>query len=362
MSHLSSPDESAPANLQAWEPLARRVLDAATFGYVAGGAGDERTMRDNCEAFSRLRLVPRVLRGTARGVDASTTVLGAPIAAPIMVAPFAYQGAFHSGGEAATAAAAASRGLGMCLSTLANAGIEEVAEACGEGLRWFQLYPMADQALNDEMVSRAAAAGYRAVIVTVDLPPYGVRERELRHPFTLPAHLGHPCIPEASAGMGSPTPAETVERMKLDLEWSDIATWVARWDLPVVVKGVLSAADAELALSHGASGVVVSNHGGRQLDTAIATIDALPAVAEAVAGRAELYLDGGVRRGTDVVKALALGARAVLVGRPVAYGLAAAGRAGVAAVLGQLADETRNALALCGCRTVEEVDRPLVAA
>ncbi|MDH3228092.1 MAG: alpha-hydroxy-acid oxidizing protein [Thermoleophilia bacterium] len=350
-----------PTNLHAWEPLAEQALDAATFGYIAGGAGDERTLRDNSAAFGRLRLVPRMLRGTAGGVDASTTVLGAELASPIMVAPFAYQGAFHPDGEAATAAAAAALGLCMCLSTLANTSMEDVAAASGGGVRWFQLYPMADQALNDEMIARAEAAGYRAVIVTVDLPPYGVRERELHHPFALPADLGLPCIPEKSAAAGSPTPVQTTEMMKLDLDWSDIAAWASRWNLPLVVKGVLSPEDAALALEHGARGVIVSNHGGRQLDTTIATIDALPRVCAAVADRAEVFLDGGVRRGTDVVKALALGARAVLIGRPAAYGLAVAGRDGASAVLAQLISETENALALCGCRTVAEACSALIA-
>ncbi len=349
-----------PTNLRAWEPLAKEALDAATFGYIAGGAGDERTLCDNYDAFSRLRLVPRVLHATASGIDPSASVLGAPLSAPIMVAPFAYQGAFHARGEAATAAAAASLGLGMCLSTLANTSIEDVAAASGDGVRWFQLYPMADQGLNDEMIARAKASGYRAVVVTVDLPPYGVRERELHEPFSLPAQLGLPCIPEKSAAAGSPTPAQTTEMMKLDLGWSDIAEWVSRWDLPLLVKGVLSPADADLAIEHGVSGVIVSNHGGRQLDTAIATIDALPAIIEAVAGRAEVYLDGGIRRGTDVVKALARGAQAILLGRPVAYGLAAGGEAGVTTVLGQLVAETENALALCGCRTLSEVSGELL--
>ena len=350
-----------PTNLNAWEPLARDALDAAAFGYIVGGAGDERTMRENAEAFGRRRLVPRVLRGAGQGVDTRTGVCGGRLTAPIMVAPFAYQGAFHPEGEAATAAAAGELGLGMCLSTLSNTGIEEVAAANGEGLRWFQLYPMADQGLNDEMVARAGESGYSAVIVTVDLPPYGVRERELREPFALPPELGLPCIPESSAGEGSPTPRETTEMMKLDLTWSDIAKWGERWRLPLLVKGILAPADADLAVQAGAAGVIVSNHGGRQLDTAIAAIDALPAVAETVAGRADVLMDGGVRRGTDVVKALALGARAVLVGRPVAYGLAVAGRDGVRAVLAQLVAETENALGLCGCRSVDEVAPELMA-
>jgi len=361
MTRSNVPTPGSPTNLRAWEPLAEAALDPATFGYIAGGAGDERTMRDNSDAFGRLRLLPRVLRGTAGGIDTRATVLEAQLSSPIMVAPFAYQGVFHAEGERATAAAAAGLGLGMCLSTLANSGIEAVAEANGSGVRWFQLYPMADQGLTTEMIARAKAHGYRALIVTVDLPPYGVREREFTHPFVLPAELGLPCIPELSAGAGSPTPVQTTEMMKLDLDWDDIAGWVADAGLPVVVKGVLSAEDARLAADHGVAGIIISNHGGRQLDTSLATVDALPAIAAEVGGEIELYMDGGVRRGTDVVKALALGAHAVFLGRPVAYGLAADGQAGVSAVLSQLKAETENALALCGCRTLGDVTEGLIA-
>jgi 4-hydroxymandelate oxidase len=352
---------SGPHNLRDWQLRAETVLDPATFGYIVGGAADERTMRDNEQAFGRLRLIPRVLRGTAAGVDSTSHVLGARLHGPILVAPFAYQGAFHADGELATARAAREAGLGMCLSTLANTAIEEVAAESGEGLRLFQLYPMADPGLNREMLACAKDAGYRATIVTVDLPPYGVRERELVDPFVLPEHLGLPCIPQRSAGAGSPTPAQTSEMMKLDLSWDDIAGWAGESGLPVIVKGVLAAEDAVLAREHGAAGVIVSNHGGRQLDTAVATVDALPAIADALGGELELWLDGGVRRGTDVVKALALGARAVLVGRPVAYGLAAAGADGVGAVLSQLLAEMRNAMALCGARTLSELGPGLLA-
>jgi 4-hydroxymandelate oxidase len=356
------PASAGPVSLRDWEPLARERLDPATYHYIAGGAGDERTLRDNVEAFSRVRLVPRMLRGTAAGVDTSTVVLGVPLRAPILVAPFAYQGAMHADGELATARAAAAAGLGMCLSTLANRGIEEVAEACGDGLRWFQLYPMADPGMNAEMIARASAAGYSALIVTVDLPPYGVRERELHAPFVLPPDLGLPCIPERSAGAGSPTPEETAtELMKLDVSWEDIEGWVASAGLPVLVKGVLSPEDARIAADTGVAGLVVSNHGGRQLDTAVPSIEALPRIVEVVGDRVELLLDSGVRRGTDVLKAVALGARAVLIGRPVAYGLSAGGEAGVRAVLEQLTAETENAMGLCGCRTVAEIDAALVA-
>jgi 4-hydroxymandelate oxidase len=354
-------DSVWPVNLREWEALARQRLAPPVYHYIAGGAGDERTVRDNVEAFARVRLVPRMLRGTAAGVDTSTAVLGVPLRAPILVAPFAYQGAMHADGELATARAAAAAGLGMCLSTLANHGIDEVAAAGGRGMRWFQLYPLADPGLNAEMIARAAAAGYSALVVTVDLPPYGVRERELHEPFVLPPELGLPCIPRSPDGAGQ-TPAESIAAMMMpDVSWEDVEGWVDAAGLPVLVKGVLSPEDARMAADAGVAGLVVSNHGGRQLDTAIATIDALPRIVEVVGDRVELLLDGGVRRGTDVLKAIALGARAVLIGRPAAYGLAVGGEAGVLAVLEQLTAEVENAMALCGCRSVPEIDPALVA-
>lgn len=350
-----------PHDYRGWSSRARDALDVATYDYIAGGAADEHTLADNRRAFARIGLIPRVLRGTAAGVDSRTELFGVSCAGPIMVAPFAYQGAFHPEGESGTARAAAELELPFCHSTLANHGFSEVSIASGEGLRLFQLYPMADPGLNSQMLAEARSRGYRAVIVTVDLPPYGVRERELVAPFTLPEELGLPCIPVSEAGAGSPRPVETAAMMKLDLSWDDIAGWVEECGLPLLVKGVLSPEDARLAIEHGAAGVIVSNHGGRQLDTAIASIDALPAAVEAVAGRGEVFLDGGVRRGTDVLKALALGARAVLVARPVAYGLAVGGQSGVAAVLTRLLEETRNAMALCGARTLEEVGPQLLS-
>lgn len=356
--HLAA-GQDAPISLHDWEELARRRIEPAAFDYVAGGAGDELTIADNRAAFARWRIMPRALVPDA-GARLATTVLGQAVAAPIMVAPFAYQGVLHPDAEVATATGAAAAGVGLCLSTLANRSLEDVAAAGGP--RWFQLYPMADRGVSDAMIARARAAGYSAIVITVDLPPFGSRDRDARSGFAIPADLELPNIPPPPDHDGSLTPRQTTAMMSLDLSWGEIAHFAATAGLPVVVKGILSAADAVLAVEHGAAGVVVSNHGGRQLDTVIASIDALPAVAAAVGDRSEVYLDGGVRRGSDVVTALALGARAVLIGRPVAYGLAAAGAEGVRTVLATLAAETQAALALSGCTGPDEVPRDRVVA
>ena len=356
--HEASAD-GFPLTAPEWEARAKEVLAAPTFDYVAGGAGDELTIEENRAALERLRIVPRVLRARA-GASTEVELLGAKVAAPVMVAPFAYQGALHAEAESASARAASALGLVMCHSTLANRSMADIAAACGDGQRWFQLYPLADMDVNHEIIAQARGAGYGAVIVTVDLPPYGRREREVRNPFVLPEGLDLPCVPPPPGGHGSPTPVQTTELMKQDFDWPDIEAIAERTSLPVIVKGLLSPLDARLAVEHGAKGIVVSNHGGRQLDTTIATIDALPAVAAEVGEDAEVYLDSGVRRGVDVLKALALGAKAVMVGRPVAWGLAVGGEDGVLRVLGQLVAETGNALQLSGCRSPEEAGPDLI--
>lgn len=346
-------------DLLAWKERARTTMEAGAFGYVSGGAGDEVSLRENRAAFDRLRLVPRVLTGLEEP-STTTAVLGAEIAAPVITAPMAYQGCVHPDGDLNVASAAAAAGLGMCLSSLSNHDISEVAAANGDGLRWYQLYPYRDAGKTDEVVARARERGYRALVVTVDVPAYGIRERGAASGFAVPAHLRLPAVP-VPAGVTSITPGEVSRLMKTDLEWADIERFVASSGLPVVVKGVLHPADAERAVQSGVRGLVVSNHGGRQLDTAIATIDALPPIAERVAGRCELLLDSGVRRGVDVVKALALGAGAVLIGAPLAWANGAEGRRGVEAVLARIVMEIRNAMVLTGCARADAVPPDVVA-
>lgn len=323
-------------------------LDQGPRDYLNGGAGDETTLRENVEAWGRWRLRPRVLRDV-REVSTETEVLGKPISAPLLVAPVAYQRMAHPEAEAAMAAGAAEAGTVMCLSTLSTTRPAEVAAAAPSGRHWFQLYAFKDEGVTRALMEEAIAAGFEAVLVTADAPPGGNRERDRRNRFTLPRELGTPSLSAAVGGERSLTIEETFALMDHALTWENVADLASECSVPVFVKGVLTAEDAELALAHGAAGVVASNHGGRQLDRSLATADALPEIAEAVGGQATLLVDGGIRRGVDVATALALGADAVLVGRPALWGLAAAGQAGVARVLGLLREELELTLGLLGC-------------
>jgi isopentenyl diphosphate isomerase/L-lactate dehydrogenase-like FMN-dependent dehydrogenase len=331
-------------------------LEPGPRDYFAGGAGDEITLRDNVEAWGRWRLRPRVLTDVAE-VTTAAEVLGKPVTAPVLVAPVAYQGMAHPEAEAGMAAGAAEAGTVMCLSTLANTRPAEVTAAAPGGRHWFQLYPFNDEGATRALMEEAVDAGFEAIAVTVDAPPGGNRERDRRHGFTLPQELETPCLTAATGGNREMTIEETFALMNHALTWSDVEDLVSECSVPVLVKGLLTAEDAELALEHGAAGVVVSNHGGRQLDRSLATGDALPEVAEALDGRGTLLVDGGIRRGIDVATALALGADAVLIGRPALWGLAAAGHEGVAAVLRLLREELELALALCGCTSPSQLSR-----
>jgi len=326
---------------------AERELDPGPLGYFSGGAGDELTLRENVEAWKGWRLRPRQLTGI-ESVSTAVEVLGAPVAAPILVAPVAYQRMLHPEGEPATARAAAAAGTVMCLSTLATATPTEVAAAAPDGRRWFQLYPFSDAGVTRALTAEAVAAGFEAVVVTVDAPPGGKREQDHRTGFAIPPEVA---IPSVTAALGGGRPFDVTRTFDLltpSLRWEHLGEIAAEAGVPVLVKGLLTAEDAELAIAHGAAGVVVSNHGGRQLDRAVTTAEALPEVVAAVAGRATVLVDGGIRRGVDVAIALALGADAVLVGRPAIWGLAAAGAEGAEWVLRTLAEELELALALLG--------------
>jgi 4-hydroxymandelate oxidase len=329
-------DEAELLNVWDYERAAEEKLDPAAFGYFAGGANDEWTLFENLEAFNRWVLRPRVLVDVS-AVTAATSVLGTEVSFPVLVAPMAFQGLAHPDGEKAMARGAAAAGTIMCLSTLSTVGIEEVAAAAPNGACWFQLYWGLERSKVQDLVERAAAAGYRAIVVTVDLPEVGRRERDLRTGFEAPAQLSD--VTDNS------------------LTWRDLAWLRSHTSLPLLVKGILTAEDAALACEAGVEGIVVSNHGGRQLDGVAASLDALPEVVEAVGDRAEVLLDGGVRRGTDVVKALALGARAVLAGRAPLWGLAVGGADGVERILGLVREEFELAQALCGCASPPEVTR-----
>jgi isopentenyl diphosphate isomerase/L-lactate dehydrogenase-like FMN-dependent dehydrogenase len=349
-------DEEQLLNVRDYERAAEARLDPGTFGYIAGGANDEWTMRENLAAFNRWVLRPRTLVDVSE-VRTATKVLGTEVALPVLVGPTAFQRMAHPDGERAMARAAAAAGTVMCLSTLATGTIEEVGTAAGDGARWFQLYWSTDRGFVQDVVERAAAEGYGAVVLTVDLPVLGRRERDLRTGFEIRDDVPVPAFLALAEGAGSVSPADINWVVDNSLNWRDLEWLRSVSSLPLVVKGILTAEDAVLACKAGAEAVVVSNHGGRQLDGVAASIDALPEVVEAVGDKAEVLMDGGIRRGTDVVKALALGAQAVLVGRAPLYGLAVGGAEGVARVLELLREELVLALALCGCASPADVTR-----
>ena len=334
------------------------------FDYYVSGANDEVTLRENCSAYQKLFLSPRML------VDVSTrqletTVLGETISMPIMIAPTAFHRLAHVDGEVATVRAAGSAGTIMTLSTLATCSIEEVV-AASSGPVWFQLYVYKDKGVTESLVKRAEQAGCSAIVLTIDTPMLGRRERDVRNKFQLPDNLylknlvsaGFEELPADVRGSG--LAAYMADLYNTSLTWKDVAWLKTITKLPLLVKGVMRPDDAALALDNGVDGIIVSNHGGRQLDTVPATITVLPQIVQAVQGRVEVFVDGGIRRGTDVLKALACGARAVFVGRPILWGLALAGEQGVANTLELLRQELDLAMVLSGCQSVQSVPRDLI--
>ena len=353
-----------PINLREFEALAREKLPAATYDYVAGGAEDEVTLRANCDAFERVLLRPRVLTGVSEP-DLTTSVLGTTISLPVMLAPAGFHRLCCAEGEVASARAAAAAGTLLVASTMATVSLEATAAAAA-GPLWFQLYIFRDRAITEALVRRAERAGYRALCLTVDCVQAGRRARDIRSAFALPPGLTLANFSGASAA-GMPSLAEgaslhayTAGQYERAIAWSDIGWLRSITTMPLVIKGILTAEDASLAVEAGAAAIIVSNHGGRQLDGVPATIDVLEECVEAVAGRAEVYVDGGFRRGADVLKALAFGARAVLVGRPYLWGLAYAGEAGAAQVFELLREELRLAMLLAGVASAGSVPRALV--
>ncbi len=352
-------------NLDSLEALARARLDPMLYDYMAGGAADEWTLAENRAAWSRVQLLPRMLRGVDER-SLATTVLGTPVSFPVLVPPMGFQGLCHADAEEATARATAAAGTIFCASTVSNRSLEAIAHA-SNGPRWFQLYVYRDKSITRGLVERAAAAGYTALCLTVDTPLAGQRERDRRNSLRMPSHLELGNFPASHTehhhqgeGRGSALAQYIAAQWDPGLTWTDVEWLRSLSPLPVVVKGILAPEDAALAVEHGAAAVIVSNHGGRQLDTVPAPITMLSRVVDAVGGRAEVLLDGGVRRGTDVLKALALGARAVLVGRPVLWGLTLDGQEGVRAVLEHLRSEFDLAMALSGCASVDRITSDLI--
>jgi 4-hydroxymandelate oxidase len=352
-------------NLADYEIRARESAEGSTLDYYDGGANDEITLRDNAEAFSRLKLYPRVFQGVGAR-DTSTTVLGTRAGWPVIVAPVALLGMLSPDGEVPAARAATAAGSIFVLSTFSVTPIEDVV-AAATGQVWFQLYVYKDRAATQALVRRVEAAGCSALELTADTPILGRRERDVRNSFALPDGLWTPNL-TADAGSSPPDPgsdspfAASIDALlDPDLTWDDIAWLTSISNLPVLVKGIVRADDAVHAVDAGAAGVIVSNHGGRQLDTAPAAVDTLAGIADAVGDRTEVIVDGGIRRGVDVLKAIALGARAVQIGRPIVWGLVVDGEEGIADVLSLLHDEFDMAMALCGCRSVSEITADLLA-
>src|SRR5437762_7466646 len=350
-----------PVNIHEYEPLARAAMSEAAWDYLAGGSGDERTLRWNRERLDATRLSPHVLRDVGT-VDTRLSLLGAELGFPVLLAPTGFQRLFHPEGELATARGAAAAGALWVLSTAATTSMEDTTQAA-YGPRWFQLYVQRDRGFTRELVRRAEGCGCLALVLTADTPVLGARDREQRRALELPAGLELANLRGLPTRVpGEPTFVHGAGNPFLDpsLTW-DILSWLAsETRLPVVVKGILRADDARLAVEGGAAAIAVSNHGGRNLDTVPATIDALPRIADAVRGRVPLLFDGGVRRGVDVVKALALGAQAVMIGRPYVWGLGAAGSDGVERVVRLLVSELEMAMAQCGAASLGEITRDLV--
>jgi 4-hydroxymandelate oxidase len=349
--------ELPKADLLQFEPLARKRLSQMAYDYVRSGGADEITMRENRLAFERLRLAPNVLVDVSE-LDTRVTLFGSELEHPILLAPIAYHRLYHAEGELATARGASAAGAAMVVSTFTTTAIDQIAQNTQRPI-WYQLYVQRDRAFTKDMVQRAVAAGCKAVCVTADSPVFGCRYSQLS--FGLPSNLE--CVHVRGLDLKNQVATHKLRRggiydvlLDASFNWRDLEWLRSVAGVPVLVKGVLSAEDGKRAVDYGADGVIVSNHGGRNLDTVPATIDALPRVVEAVAGKIPVLLDSGVRRGTDVLMALALGAKAVFIGRSYIYGLALGGQKGVERTINILRDEFERAMALTGRRSIAEID------
>lgn len=362
----SATAQPAPVTLDDYRTAAQALVDPAAWGYIEGGSGAETTLRESEAAYRRYRLRPRVLVDVSH-CDLRTTLLGSPVELPVAIAPMAYHGLVNPEAEPGTVRAAAAAGALTVVSTFSGTPLEEIAEAAAGAPLWMQLYVFRDRPTTEALVRRAEAVGYRALVVTVDTPRVPRRARDLRNAFSLPPGMvpanfddRHASGLQQASNGSSVIGAHAARHHDAAFGWDDLAWLRSLTTLPLVLKGVLTGEDAARAAELGVEGIVVSNHGGRQLDGAVPALDALPEVVAAAAGRCEVYVDGGVRRGTDVLTALALGARAVLVGRPVLWGLAVAGSAGALDVLSVLRAELEDAMALSGRPDLASVDAGLL--
>ncbi|MFT5196795.1 MAG: 4-hydroxymandelate oxidase [Cellvibrionaceae bacterium] len=345
-------------NIYDFAEAARDAMSPGHYDFVSGGALDEITLRENHTAFDRMKLNYRVLTGTHKPCLAAT-IFGDVIDMPIFCAPTGSQKVTHPDGELAVRRAADRFNTIMTVATTSTYPMEEVSKA-GSSPVWFQLYLFKDEGLNREIVARAEATGFKAIALTVDSHVFGKRERNIRNNYASPSGIVYENLPNAGESEGREVSAFMNESWKNDLSWSDVAWLRAHTTLPILIKGICHPLDAEMAIEQGADGIWVSNHGGRQLDTAPATIEVLPTIARKVAGRVPIIFDGGIRRGSDVLKAIALGATAVAIGRPTLWGLAVDGQAGVENVLEILRAELELCMALCGCNSLSEITSDLI--
>ncbi|XP_011304645.1 hydroxyacid oxidase 1 [Fopius arisanus] len=351
--------------VQDFEDSALKLLPTPVRDYYKSGAGGEVTLQWNIKAFKQFRIRPRVLRNASK-VDMRTRVLGEEVSMPLGVAPTAMQRMAHPDGECANAKAAEKSGTIFIQSTISTSSIEEIAASAPKAIKWFQLYVSSNRDITLNLIRRIERAGFKAVVLTVDTPFFGKRRADVRNKFTLPSHLklanfNGDLATSINTNRNDGAFKELFASLIDDsLEWRDVHWLRSITKLPIVLKGILTGEDAILAMEHGASAVIVSNHGARQIDGTAATIEALSEVVSAVEGRIEVYLDGGIRTGTDVFKALALGAKMVFFGRPMLWGLTHAGEKGATAILELMREEIREALALAGCSTLEEVTKELI--
>lgn len=360
--------ESLPISYEDWEKKARDMVPTGPFHYTAGGSVEEQTLASNRSAFSRWAIVPRMLRDVTHR-SMAITLFNEQLKTPVMLAPVGMQKISHPEGELATARAAAAAGVPLVVSTVSSHSMEQIAEVMGDAPRWYQLYWSTDREVSASMVRRAEAAGYSAIVLTVDTIMLGWKRRDFKNGYS-PLREGYGMAnyisdPVFCSRLAEVTPENAVEEILRTiytpaLNWNDIAYLREHTKLPILVKGILHPDDAKLALEHGVDGIIVSNHGGRQVDGAISSLDALPAIAEVVKGQIPLLLDSGVRTGPDVVKALALGANAVLIGRPFVYGLAVAGEQGVASVIDTLLNELDVTMALSGSTSIADLNRSIL--
>lgn len=345
------------ACLTDFQALARERLSKSSWDYIDGGAGEGVTRDDNVAAFKKIQLRPRYLRDMSK-VDISTTIQGEKISAPIGISPTGFHRLACTEGEMSTARAAQTTDVCYITSTYASCTLEEIVTAAPRGLRWFQLYVQPDRQLNKQMIRRAESLGFKALVITVDVPTLGNRRHDIRNQLDLKSNL-------LLKNLQSPQEERRMPNLQMtaidpSISWDDLSWFQSLTQLPIILKGILTREDAELALKHNVQGIIVSNHGGRQLDEVSASIDALPEVIAAVKGKIEVYVDGGIRSGNDVLKALALGAKCVFIGRPILWGLACQGESGAEEVLNILKNEFRISMTLTGCRSVAEINRDLI--